>query len=328
MSEAGAKRRTRKEAFVKRLREYLDSYKNVLIVQVDNVGSNQMQKVRLALRGKAVVLMGKNTLVRNTVRKHIVEGKNSALENLVPLVYGNMGFVFTNSNLKEIRDLVLANKVPAAAKTGSYAPVDVHVPAGPTGMDSGQTAFFQALNIPTKIIKGAIEIVNPVHLIKAGERVTLSHVTLLAKLNILPFFYGFKVSDVYEDGTVYASSILDMSQETLLAKFSSGVQKLAAISLAISYPTLASLPFLVSGAFSKLLAISLATDYEFEQSKLFKEALKNPGAFAAAAAPAASAPAAAGAATHAAAAATPAAAPSAKEDSDDYGGGGFDMFGD
>jgi len=246
MSEAGAARRVRKEAFAARLREYLDTYKNVLIVQVDNVGSSQMQKVRLALRGKAAVLMGKNTLVRNTIRKHIAEGKNTHLENLLPLVYGNMGFVFTNTNLKEIRDLVLENKVPAAAKTGSFAPSDVHVPAGPTGMDPGQTAFFQALNIATKIIKGAIEIVNPVHLIKAGDKVTLSHVTLLAKLNILPFFYGFKVTDVYEDGTVYKSEILDMSQDTLLEKFKTGVQKLAAISLAISYPTLASLPFLVS----------------------------------------------------------------------------------
>jgi len=316
MSEAGAARRARKEAFAARLREYLDAYKNVLIVQVDNVGSNQMQKVRLALRGKAVVLMGKNTLVRNTVRKHIAEGKNSNLENLLPLVYGNMGFVFTNGNLKEIRDIVLANKVPAAAKTGSFAPSDVHVPAGPTGMDPGQTAFFQALNIATKIVKGAIEIVNPVHLIKTGDRVTLSHVTLLAKLNILPFFYGFKVSDVYEDGTVYAASILDMSQETLLAKFSAGVQKLAAISLAISYPTLASVPFLVSGAFSKLLAISLATDYEFEQAKKFKEALANPQAFAAAAAPAA------------AAKVEPKKEekPAAKEESDEDIGGGFSMF--
>jgi len=320
MSEAGAARRVRKEAFAVRLREYLDTYKNVLIVQVDNVGSNQMQKVRLALRGKAAVLMGKNTLVRNTVRKHIAEGKNTNLENLLPLVYGNMGFVFTNSNLKEIRDIVLANKVPAAAKTGSFAPTDVHVPAGPTGMDPGQTAFFQALNVATKIVKGAIEIVNPVHLIKAGEKVTLSHVTLLAKLNILPFFYGFKVTDVYEDGTVYASDILDMSQETLLAKFTGGVQKLAAISLALSYPTLVSLPFIVSGGFSKLLAISLATDYEFEQSKKFKEALANPQAFAAAAAP-----------TAAAAAPAPAAKkeekPAAKvEESDEDIGGGFSMF--
>jgi len=83
---------------------------------------------------------------------------------------------------------------------------------------------------------------------------------------------------------------------------------------------LVSLPFIVSGGFSKLLAISLATDYEFEQSKKFKEALANPQAFAAAAAPTA-------------AAAAPAAAakkeekPAAKvEESDEDIGGGFSMF--
>jgi len=232
-----------------------------------------------------------------------------------------MGFVFTNDNLKAVRDIVLSNKVPAAAKTGSFAPSDVHVPAGPTGMDPGQTAFFQALNIATKIVKGAIEIVNPVHLIKAGEKVTLSHVTLLAKLNILPFFYGFKVTDVYEDGTVYASAVLDMSQETLLQKFSNGVAKLAALSMAIGYPTVASLPFVVSGAFSKLLAISLATDYEFEQSKKYKEILANPAAFAAAAAPAA----AAGGAKKEEAKKEE--KPAAKEEeSDEDLGGGFSMF--
>jgi len=112
-----------------------------------------------------------------------------------------------------------------------------------------------------------------------------------------------------------------MSQESLLAKFTNGVQKLAAISLAISYPTLASLPFIVSGGFSKLLAISLATDYEFEQSKKFKEALANPQAFAAAAAPVAAA------ATNAAAPSKKDEKPAAKEEeSDEDIGGGFSMF--
>jgi hypothetical protein len=53
----------------------------------------------------------------------------------------------------------------------------------------GQTNFFQALNISTKIVKGAIEIVSEVHLIKVGEKVTMSHVAMLDKMNIRPFFY-------------------------------------------------------------------------------------------------------------------------------------------
>jgi len=285
MSEAGNKRRERKHRYKERLLKYLQTYKNVLVVEVDNVGSNQMQKVRIALRGKAVLLMGKNTLMRKVIREQAAE--HSEMESLLQLIYGNIGFVFTNANLNEIRKTVLENKVPAAAKQGSLAPADVYVPAGPTGLDPGQTSFFQALNIATKIVKGTIEIVNLTHLIKPGDKVTSSHVALLTKLNVLPFFYGFKVTEVYENGTVYNSSILDMSQDDILRKFTSAVSKLSAISLAVGYPTAASIGHVVAGSFAKIIALSLETDLEVEQAKPFKEYLANPDAFKSAAAAAA-----------------------------------------
>lgn len=307
-------RRIRKEKFVVKLKEAIAEYKNVLIVGVDNVGSNQMQKVRVALRGKAVIVMGKNTLIRRIMRDMITEDASLAkLEALIPVVVGNMGFVFTNASLVDVRRTILDNKVPASAKSGTIAPVDVYIPAGPTGLDPGQTNFFQALNIATKIVKGAIEITNDVHLIKKGDKVTLSHVAMLDKMNIRPFFYGFKVTDVYEDGTVYSADILDMDQECLLGKFFAGVRRLAAISLAIGYPTAASISHSINFGYKKLLALALTTEIEFEQSKKFKEALANPTA-AAAAAPAA------------AAAAAPAAAAKKSSSSEESMGGGFGMF--
>jgi len=302
MAEAGAARRLRKEKYVLRLIEYLDAYKNVLIVEVDHVGSSQMQKTRIALRGKAVILMGKNTLMRKIIREQAAE-KNPQLETLLPLIRGNIGMVLTNQSLSDIRKLILENKVPAAAKSGASAPADVFIPAGPTGLDPGQTAFFQALNIATKIVKGAIELVAQVHLLKVGDKVSSSHVALLTKLNILPFFYGFQVTHVYENGTVYAANILDMNQGEILAKFFSGVRKVAALSLAIGYPTIASLPHIIAGAFSKIIAISLETDLEVKEAKPFKDFLADPEAFKKAAA--AAGPAAGGAAAGKGAAAAP-----------------------
>jgi len=303
---------------VVKLKDAIRAYKNVLIVGVDNVGSNQMQKVRIALRGKAIVLMGKNTLIRKIMRDMIEAEKLTKLEALMPLVVGNMGFVFTNDALPAIRKVILDNKVPASAKSGSFAPADVFIPPGPTGLDPGQTNFFQALNIGTKIVKGAIEIVNEVHLIKAGDKVTLSHVALLDKINIRPFFYGFKVTDVYEDGTVYSADILDMDQSAILDKFFGGVRRLAALSLAIGYPTAASVSHSINFGFKKLIALSLQTEIEFAESKKFKDYLANPSAFAAPAA--AAAPAAGGKP----AAAAPAKKKSSSEES--AGGGGFSLF--
>jgi len=282
MSEAGNKRRERKHRYKERLLQYLRTYKNVLVVEVDNVGSNQMQKVRIALRGKAVLLMGKNTLMRKVIREQSAD--HPEMENLLQLIYGNIGFVFTNANLNDIRKTVLENKVPAAAKQGSLAPADVYVPAGPTGLDPGQTSFFQALNIATKIVKGTIEIVNVTHLLKVGDKVSSSHVALLTKLNILPFFYGFKVTEVYEGGVVYNSSILDMSTDDILKKFTSAVSKLSAISLAVGYPTAASIGHVVAGSFAKIIALSIETDIEVAQAKPFKDYLANPDAFKSAAA--------------------------------------------
>jgi hypothetical protein len=149
------------------------------------------------------------------------------------------------------------------------APIDVFVPPGPTGLDPGQTAFFQALNISTKIARGSIEIINEVHLIKAGEKVTASHVALLSKLNINPFFYGIKVTHVYENGSVYEASVLDLTKDDLYNKFFGGVRKVAALSLAIGYPTMASLPHILGGAFAKLVYLGAGSGYDFKEAKLF-----------------------------------------------------------
>jgi len=317
-AEAGQRRAKRKKKYSAELIRCLETYKNIIIVNVDNVGSSQMQKVRLALRGKGVLLMGKNTIIRKFVREQ--QEKNAKLESLLPFVFGNIGFVFTNADLRQIRVLILSNKVPAAAKTGTIAPNDVHIPAGPTGLDPGQTSFFQALNIATKIEKGAIAIINAVHLIRKDDKVTASHVALLTKLNIQPFHFGFKVTDIYEDGVVYQSNILDMTREQLEQKFLNGVAKLSALSLAIGYPTQASLPHLVGNAFKKLMSVALAADIDIPQVAEFKAKLAS-GAHTAAAAPAAAA---------GPAAATKKEEPKKeepkKEEEEDAGMSGFNLF--
>uniref|UniRef100_A0A8C8LVQ8 Large ribosomal subunit protein uL10 n=1 Tax=Oncorhynchus tshawytscha TaxID=74940 RepID=A0A8C8LVQ8_ONCTS len=149
-------RTTWKSNYFMKIIQLLDDYPKCFIVGADNVGSKQMQAIRLSLRGKAVVLMGKNTMMRKAIRGHLEN--NPALEKLLPHIKGNVGFVFTKEDLAEIRDMLLANKVPAAARAGAIAPCDVTVPAQNTGLGPEKTSFFQALGITTKISRGTIEI--------------------------------------------------------------------------------------------------------------------------------------------------------------------------
>jgi len=302
--------------FVK-LAELLEEYPRCFIVGADNVGSKQMQEIRIALRGQAVVLMGKNTMMRKAIRGHIE--KNPDLERLLPYIKMNVGFVFTKEDLIKIRDMLLANKVKAPAKAGALAPLNVVVPAQNTGMGPEKTSFFQALAIPTKITKGTIEIINDVDLIMAGDRVGMSEATLLNMLKVSPFTYGLIVQKVYDSGSVFDPEILDITDDDLKAKFMAGVANVAAVSLAISYPTIASVPHSVVNGMKNLLAVAAVTEISFKEAETLKAFLADPSAFAAAA-PAAAADA-GGAAAPAAAAAKE---ESEEEEDDDMGFALFD----
>jgi len=307
----------KKRQYAERLRGLLEENKSVLIVHCDNVGSRQMQQIRIALRGTATVAMGKNTTIRKVIKDFLRDNENHPCAALLQYVVGNSGFIFTNADLSSVRDIVVGNKVPAPARVGAIAPVDVYVEPGPTGCDPGQTSWFQALNIPTKINKGQIEMISRVQLVKAGDKVGESEAALLQKLNIKPFSYGLVVTNVYDNGDVFDPAVLNIAPSDVIAKLSGALATIAALSLEIGYPTKASIPHTINNAFKSVVAIALETDYKFPRAKTFEDFLANPGNFVVAAA----APAAGGAA--------PAAAKKVEESSEesDVGGGGGGLFG-
>merc|ERR1711983_34043 len=272
---------TWKANYFTKIIQLLDEYPKCFLVEADNVGSKQMQQIRISLRGHAVVLMGKNTMMRKAIRGHLTN--NPKLESLMNHIKGNVGFVFTKEDLVSIRDMLLANKVKAPAKAGALAPDVVKVPPQNTGLGPEKTSFFQALNIPTKISKGTIEILNEVKLPSPGDRVGASEATLLNMLNISPFTYGLMIEQVYDSGTVFDPEILDITDDDLRKRFMEGVVNLACVSLAIGYPTLASIPHVVINGFKNLLAVAAVTDIEFKEAETVKEYLKDPSKFVSAA---------------------------------------------
>jgi len=276
---------TWKANYFTKIVQLLDEYPKCFLVEADNVGSKQMQQIRIALRGHAVVLMGKNTMMRKAIRGHLQN--NPQLELLLPHIKGNIGFVFTKDDLVTIRDMVLGNKVKAPAKAGALAPLNVQIPAQNTGLGPEKTSFFQALNIPTKITKGTIEIINDVDLIKTGDKVGMSESTLLNMLGISPFTYGLVVKKVYESGSIFDPTILDITDDDLKKSIMTAVRNVASISLSIGYPTIASVPHSVVNGMKKCLAIAAVTDITFKEAEMLKEYLADPSKFAVAAAPAA-----------------------------------------
>jgi len=256
--------------------ELLGTYNKILLVNIDNVGAYNLQKTRQALRGKAVLLFGKNTLIRKTIRDYVekcVEAGNkesARIESLLPFIKGNVGMAFTNEDLNTVKGVLESFKQSAPAKIGQVAPEDVFVEPGPTGMEPTQTQFLQALNIASKIVKGQVEIITRVHLVKAGEKIGNSEAALLDKLNIMPFSYKAEVKHVYDSGFVYPSSLLSLGPNDVLQTLSKGIQRIATISLETGFPSLASVPHLLAKSYRNLISVSIEIDYDFEGSKEVK----------------------------------------------------------
>jgi len=305
---------TWKANYFTKIVQLLDEYPKCFLVEADNVGSKQMQQIRISLRGHAVVLMGKNTMMRKAIRGHLVN--NPKLETLMNHIRGNVGFVFTKEDLVSIRDMLLANKVKAPAKAGALAPLDVAVPAQNTGLGPEKTSFFQALNTPTKITKGTIEITNNVALIKAGDKVGMSEATLLNMLGISPFTYGLVVNKVYDSGSIFDPTILDITDEDLKAHILGGIRNIAALCLKIGYPTVASVPHSIINGMKNCMALAAVTDITFKEAETMKAYLADPSAFAVAAPVAAVAE-----------VVEEKEAPKEESDDDSMDGGMFDMFG-
>jgi large subunit ribosomal protein LP0 len=272
----------KKEQYHARLCEYLETYDKAFIVGADNVGSKQFSDIRAALRPETIILMGKNTMMKRSIRLYCEQSGNDKWEPILDELVGNVGIVFTKGDLAQIKDEIAKYKVGAPARVGLVAPNAVSIPAGGTGMDPSQTSFFQTLGIATKINKGTIEIVSEVHLIKPGDKVGASEAALLGKLGIRPFKYGLEVMKVFENGSLFSAAVLDITDE-MMEKVAAGIANVAALSLAANYPTLASIPHSVVNGYKNVLAIAVETDYSFPLAEKVKAYLKDPTAFASAA---------------------------------------------
>jgi len=248
--------------------DLMEKYTKVISFSMNLVGSKQLAMIRQKLRGRAEFLFGKNTMLRKVLRNKCAQEqedqpeKAEKLLKLLALIEGNVGLLFHNSDIKAMRDEVESETLPCAAKVGIDAPCNVTVKAGPTGCDPTQTAFFQLLDIPTKINRGQVEIVSDVVVIRQGEKVGASQASLCAKLNITPFAFGPEGRYVYDDGDVYSCEVLDITDDMIENGFTNAIRKASAICMGAGLPNTLTVPHYVYKAWQTVAKLMLGTDTE------------------------------------------------------------------
>jgi large subunit ribosomal protein LP0 len=91
------------------------------------------------------------------------------------------------------------------------------------------------------------------------------------------------ITQVYDQGNTFPTSVLDIEESQLLKAFSSAITTIAAISLAANFPTLPSVMHSVVNSYKNVLAVAISTEYSWPEIEELKDRIANPDAYASAA---------------------------------------------
>lgn len=207
-------------------------YKNIGVIEVGHIHDQQIQAIRKILRGKAVIRMSKKSLQTRAIEEYQKKSKKENLQELANYITGQSSLFFTNVDVFELKKIFLENEWMVPAKPNEITPVDIWVPAGDTGLPTGQviSELNMTLRLPTRIQNDTIWIREDTRTHKAGEVVDVKQAAVLKKLSIRPIESLIKIHFAWCDGEVYPEEVLYMDREQFqqdLASCYFAAQKLA-----------------------------------------------------------------------------------------------------
>jgi len=197
---------------IEHLVDLFKTYSNIAVIEVAKLNDRQIQEIRKILRGKAIIRMSKKSLQQRAVEKFQKESKKSNLEELVERIPGQAALCFTDLDVFELKKIFLQSEWMVPAKPNEITPVDIWVPAGDTGLPTGQviSELNMTLRLPTKIQNDTIWVREDTQTHKAGDVVDVKQAAVLKKLGITPIESLIKIHYAWANGEIISEDILYM----------------------------------------------------------------------------------------------------------------------
>lgn len=201
--------KTEKPKMVEELKNLIQSYKVVGILDMHKTPTKQAQKMRERLRNVAMFKMARKSLLKRALE--------STRPQLIDKLTGEPALILSNENSFRLFKILKENRVPAAAKINDIAAKDIVIPKGPTPIPPGPAiSGLQKVGLKTTVQAGKIAVLQDKVVVKAGEAINADVVNVLNLLKMEPMEIGLEIVTVLEDETVYDKKILniDMQQYT------------------------------------------------------------------------------------------------------------------
>lgn len=255
-----AKANPRNKEFATRIRNFSKKYSIVGVVDVEGLPAPQFQRIRASLKKNAEVLIVKKNLIELVLND--LEKEHPGVKGLIQKASGVVGLIFTNDNPFTMYKSVKKSKSSAPAKAGAIAPKDIIVPAGPTNFSPGPIiGELGALKIKAGIAGGKVEIKQDSVVAKEGDEITAELAGVLTRLGIEPMEVGLNIKAVYEAGTLYDRSVLDVDEDAILADLKNEVSRAAKLAYGLKYFTKENIWMFLAESANESLALGVEIAY-------------------------------------------------------------------
>jgi large subunit ribosomal protein L10 len=249
----------KKEIFTD-LVQLLEKYSVIAVADLEKVRSSQIQEIRKKLRGKADLIVAKNTILRKATGS--IASKKENVDKFAEGLTGSKVLIFTQMNPFELIMFLNRNKVRVPAKGGDIATSDIIVPGGNTGLQPGPViSEFNEAKVQTRIEAGSIFVAKDTVVASKGEAISTKTASLLSKLGMKPMEAGLSLSSAYDNGQVLGANDLTFDLDQMKSDFASAARLAFSVAVEANIMLPQTAPAIISKAYRQAVAVSLEAGF-------------------------------------------------------------------
>ncbi len=245
-----------KKKVVEDLVHKFKKYPIVGIVNMENLASGQLGKMRKQLRGSVELFMTKRRVMHFAIEK--VKNDVKGIAELEKKLKGMPALLFTKDNPFKLFKVLEKNKSSAPAKPGQVSPKDIVIPAGPTPFAPGPIlSELNQAGIRAGIEGGKVVVKVDSLVVKEGDVIKQNIAAMLAKFGIEPMEIGLDLVCVLEGGTIYDKTVLAIDEKAFMEKLLTAARWSVNLSVETAYPTKETIKILLGKAFRETRALAV-----------------------------------------------------------------------
>ena len=242
------------------LTDLLNRYSVIAVADLQKVRSSQIQEIRKKLRGKAELVVAKNTILRKATEK--AASSKTKVDQFAQSLTGSKVLIFTQMNPFELIIFLNKNKVRVPAKGGDVATGDIMVPAGNTGLQPGPViSEFNEAKVQTRIEAGSIFVAKDTVVVHSGDVIPVKIASLLSKLGMKPMEAGLSLSYAYDNGLIFGPNDLAFDLDQMKADVSSAARLALGVAVEASIMLPQTAPMILTKAYRQAVAVSVEAEF-------------------------------------------------------------------